>query len=139
MLNRYECIGNITDELEIKKTPTNKTVLEFTVAVNEGYGDKQTTSYIPVQAWENLASNIATYCRKGYKIFVEGKFKTDTWEREGKKHYKSYILATNVGFLQPKIKETREQTSLTGDDTDLLGHKLVDNKVEIETDDLPFY
>ena len=137
-MNRSELIGNITDELEIKMTQTNKAVLDFSVAVNEGYGEKRATSYIPCRAWEKTAENIANYCHKGDKIYIEGKFKTDSWEKDGKKQYKSYVLVTNTEFLQPKPKENKViQETLTGDGRDMLGH--MDRDVKIETDDLPFY
>lgn len=40
--------------------------------------------------------------------------------------------------LFDKKKTVIEQTSLTGDDTDVVGHHTTGNKVIIETDDLPF-
>lgn len=127
-MNRSELIGNITDDLELRMTSTNKAVLDFSVAVNEGYGEKKTTTYIPVRAWEKLAENIANYCHKGDKIYIDGKFKTDSWEKDGRKQYKSYVLASNVEFLQTKPKT--ETPTVTQDHSE---------KVVIETEELPFY
>lgn len=137
-MNKVILIGNITKELELRKTTTNKSVIEFSIAINDGYGDQKTTDYINITAWEKLAERIATYCRKGHKICVEGKIKTDTYEKNGQKAYKTYVLAHNVEFLEKRESTTIEQTTLTGDGKDLLGH-YDSNKVVIDSEELPFY
>lgn len=138
-MNKTILIGNITKELDLRKTQTNKSVIEFSIAINEGYGENKTTEYVNVVAWEKLADRIATYCRKGHKICIEGRIKTDTYEKNGQKIYKTYVLANTAEFIQPRETTVIEQTSLTGTDRDVLGHVQTDNRVEIKPDELPFY
>lgn len=137
-MNKVILIGNITKELELRKTQTNKSVVEFSIAINEGYGDNKTTEYVNITCWEKLAERIVQYCRKGHKIGVEGRIKTDSYEKQGQKVYRTYVLANNIEFLQPKESTTIEQTSLTGTDKDVLGYRQ-DNSVVVEPDELPFY
>ncbi len=137
-MNKVILIGNITKELELRKTQTNKSVVEFSIAINEGYGDNKTTEYVNITCWEKLAERIVQYCRKGHKVCVEGRIKTDSYEKQGQKVYRTYVLANNIEFLQPRESTTIEQTSLTGTDKDVLGYRQ-DNSVVVEPEDLPFY
>lgn len=137
-MNKTFLIGNITKELDLRKSTTNKSVLEFAIAINEGYGENKTTEYINIVAWEKLADRIATYCRKGHKVAIEGRIKTDSYEKNGEKRYKTYVLANNIEFLEKRESTTIEQTTLTGDGRDMTGH-IDDNKVVIESEELPFY
>jgi single-strand DNA-binding protein len=143
-MNKVILIGNITKDLELKKTPSNKSVVEFSVALNEGYGEKKTTEYINVVAWEKTAETLANYCGRGSKIMVEGKIKTDTYEKNGAKVYKTYVLANNIEFLNSRDThsesvDTRKsvQPTLTRDDgRDMFGRK---QEVVIDPEELPFY
>ena len=143
-MNKAILIGNITKDLELRKTPSNKSVVEFSVALNEGYGEKKTTEYINVVAWEKTAETLANYCGRGSKIMVEGKIKTDTYEKNGAKVYKTYVLANNIEFLNSRDThsesvDTRKsvQPALTRDDgRDMFGRK---QDVVIDPEELPFY
>ena len=52
MYNRAELIGRLTKNPEVKYTQSGKAVCSFSLATNEGYGEKQTTEYINVVTWE---------------------------------------------------------------------------------------
>ena len=45
-------------------------VTNFTVAVNEGYGERESTEYIRVTAWRKLAETCAEYLVKGQEVTV---------------------------------------------------------------------
>lgn len=137
-MNKVILIGNITKDLDLRKTQSNKSVIEFSVAINMGYGDNKVTEYVNIVAWEKLAERIAQYCKKGHKVAVEGQIKTDSYEKNGQKQYKTYVVANNVEFLQPR-ETTMQQTTLTGDGKDLMGHYDNSPKITIESDELPFY
>ena len=107
-MNKAILIGNITKDLELRKTQNNKSVVNFSIAVNEGYGDKKTTEYIDIVAWEKLAETIVDYCSKGKKIMVEGRIRTQEYESQGQKKKSTYILASEVEFLSPKGEQKTE-------------------------------
>ena len=71
--------GNLTRDPEMRYTPTGKAVTEFSIALNEGSGEKRTTEYIDCVAWEKQAELVAEYCRKGRKVLVTGSYTTDSW------------------------------------------------------------
>ena len=132
-MNKVMLIGNISNDLEIKKTQTGKSLLAFSVAVNEGSREKKTTDFIKCRAWEKTADLIAQYCHKGSKIFVEGKYKTESYEKNGQKVYSDYVLVSSIEFLDSK--ETR-QTISTSPQWNMSTQT---TQVKLEEDALPFY
>ena len=61
MLNTVSLQGRFTKEPDLKKTPSNISVIDFNLAINQ----KGKTVYIPCVAWRELAETIARYFRKG--------------------------------------------------------------------------
>ena len=83
-------IGNLGSDPEMRYTPTNRAVTQFNVAVNQSTKNQQTgewneeTDWFRVSVWGDRAERMAETLRKGNKVFVEGRFKTRTFEgRDG--------------------------------------------------------
>lgn len=95
--------GRLTATPEIKKTPSNKSVATFTVAVNTGFGENAKVNYIDCVAWEKTAEFIGKYFNKGSAICVEGRTTTRTWEdTDGKKHKAVELIVNEAHFMGGK-------------------------------------
>lgn len=108
-LNRAQLIGNITQNPELRQTNTGQNVVSFSIATNRTYVNKDSGQKVSeaefhnLVAWGKLAEIIAQYCTKGQKVFVEGRMQTRSWDDpEGKKHYKTEIVADNLIMLGGK-------------------------------------
>ena len=102
--------GNLTADPETRKTPTGKIVVNFRVAANHEWGNKdgqKSVSYFPVECWDKLAENCGQYLHKGSKVTIQGELREDRWtDTEGKKHNRLKILAHSVRFdARPKNVE----------------------------------
>lgn len=135
-MQRFIGIGNITRNLELKYTTTNKAMLETNIAIKRGFTDE--TDFINIQVWGKQAENLAKYCGKGSKIAIDGELRIDSFDgRDGKKVYKTYILVGSVEFLDTKKKENKaEEKQEVVDNTDVFQDFA--NEVEIEESMLPF-
>lgn len=135
-MQRFIGIGNITRNLELKYTTTNKAILETNIAIKRGFTDE--TDFINIQVWGKQAENLAKYCGKGSKIAIEGELRIDSFDgRDGKKVYKTYILVGSVEFLDTKKKENKaEEKQEVVDNTDPFEDFA--SEVEIEESMLPF-
>lgn len=135
-MQRFIGIGNITRNLELKYTTTNKAILETNIAIKRGFTDE--TDFINIQVWGKQAENLAKYCGKGSKIAIEGELRVDSFDgRDGKKVYKTYILVGSVEFLDTKKKENKvEEKQEVVNNTDIFQDFA--NEVEIEESMLPF-
>ncbi len=106
-LNKAQIIGRITQDLELKTTPTGRQVLSFSVATNYVYKDQQgqkveQTEFHNVVSWGKQAEIIAQYFVKGQEIYVEGRLATRNWldEASQKKMYRTEIILNNFEFGQ---------------------------------------
>ena len=94
--------GNLTADPETRKTPTDKTVVNFRVAANHEWGEKEeqkSVSYVPIECWDKLAENCGQYLRKGSKVTIQGELREDRWtDTEGKKRNQLKVIAQSVRF-----------------------------------------
>lgn len=103
MLNKSILIGRMVKDIELRQTNGGKTVGSFTVAVDDGYGDKKTTDFIRCVAWEQRAEFIHKHFGKGRMIGIVGKIKTRNWETtEGEKRTATEVFAFETFFTGEK-------------------------------------
>jgi len=111
--NQVIIMGNVGKEVEMRFLSSGVPVSTFSVAVNNSYtkdGEKVTeTEWFSVTCWNKLAEVVNQYAGKGMPIFVEGRLKTRSWEKDGQKHYKTEIIASRVQFLGRKEAAATEQ------------------------------
>jgi len=106
-LNKAIIIGNLTQNPEVRKTPTGQSVASFTVATNRVWtnqqGQKQEQAeFHAIVAWGRLADIVGQYLAKGRLCMVEGRIQTKSWQDQaGAKRWKTEIIAENIQ-LGPK-------------------------------------
>lgn len=102
-LNKVQLYGNLTRDPEIKALPSGQNVVNFSIATNRVYKDrdgqkKEQTEYHNVVAFGRTADVIAQYLKKGRPVYVEGRLQTRSWEAEGKKNYRTEIIVDSFQF-----------------------------------------
>ena len=147
-MNKYMAIGNLTQDPKCRDVGDNKVCL-FGVAVNEFYykdNQKQkTTLFIDVEAWNRQAENCTKFLTKGKKVAIEGKLKTNSWEKNGQKFSKIYVQADKVHFLGGD-DSSNSQSSTTSESQSRPDKKLIKAQEEVvesaeemeDIDDIPF-
>ena len=100
-MNNVNLIGNLTRDPELRySTGANQTAIcRFTIAVNDGYGEKQRTSFIPIVVFGKQAENCDRYLAKGRRVAITGRIQTGSYEKEGRTVYTTDVIASNVEFL----------------------------------------
>jgi len=96
--------GNLTKDPELRySTGANQTAIcKFSIAVNDGFGDKKQTSFIPITVFGKAAENCENFLKKGSKVIVKGRIQTGSYEKNGQKVYTTDVIADNyvgVEFL----------------------------------------
>ena len=113
MLNKVILMGRITQDLEVKQTPSGVSVLSFTVAVQRSFarqGEERQTDFINCVAWRQQAEFIGRYFRKGRMIAIEGNLRTRTYDdKNGTKHYVTEVYVDNVSFTGEKAEGSYQQ------------------------------
>lgn len=141
-MNNCNLIGRITKDLELKKTQSNISLLDFTVAINNGKdenGNDLPADFIPCRAWRGRAETISKYMSKGSKIGISGPIKTQSWEdNNGNKHYMTYVLVDRFEFLDSKKQDNTPvniNANVNNNNNDFSNTE----SINISEDDLPFY
>ena len=140
-MNSWNGIGNITKDLELRSTTSGKNVCEFSIAINEGYGDNQRTTYVTIVVWGTQAENIVKYCSKGSKVGVSGSLRIDKYQVNNENRYKTYILANHVEFLDSKKDSSNQTTEIVSNDEPVTEESITSisqDELEINEDDYPF-
>ena len=109
-MNKVVLTGRLTRTPELRSTSKNVEVCEFTIATNRPTmrDGKRETDFINCIVWEKLAETLCKYQTKGNMIAVFGELRTDVYEKEGKKLYKTYVLVSNIEFLETKKEEPKK-------------------------------
>ena len=74
-MNKMELIGNLTKDPETRTVNGingEAKVTNFTVAANDGFGERKQTLFVRVTAWNGFGEMCAKYLRKGSKVFAAG-------------------------------------------------------------------
>ena len=100
-MNSVQLIGRLTKAPEIRYTTGNEptAVARFTLAVNDGYGENERTSYINVVVFGRAAENCEKYLDKGRQVGITGRIQTGSYEKDGRTIYTTDVVASRVEFL----------------------------------------
>ena len=114
-LNRVMMIGNLGQDPEIRYTPSGLPLVNFSVATDEPYVDKEGKRQGRVE-WHRivvigkLALTCNEYLKKGRQVFVESRLRTREYEAkvDSRKQYRTEIVASRVQFLGAPAAEQGE-------------------------------
>ena len=103
MINKVTLIGNAGCDADLMPVGASD-VSRFSLATSESYIDKngtrvQTTEWHRITCWNGLAKIAHKFVRKGAQVYVEGKIKYGTYEKDGVKHNTVEIVAETFKLL----------------------------------------
>lgn len=104
-LNKVMLIGNLGRDPEFRHMEGGITVARFPLATTEFYKNKEgqrqeQTEWHRIVMWRGLAEAAEKInLHKGQMIFIEGRIRTRTWEKDGVKKYETEIVADNMTLL----------------------------------------
>lgn len=82
MINIVILKGNLTRDPELKDL-TNHKVCHFSIAVNDGNGDKEKTYFFNCTAWDARADYATKWLHKGDSVTVRGRLTTRQYQKPG--------------------------------------------------------
>lgn len=101
--NTITLVGNITDDPELRFTPSGAAVANFTVAVNrrinkDGQWEDKLDGFFRCNCWRDMAENVAESLQKGSRVMVVGRLQQRQWEdKDGNKRSSFEIQVDEVG------------------------------------------
>lgn len=105
-------IGNLGRDPELRFLPDGTPVTTFSVATSRKFGDTGETTWFRVNVWGKQAESCNQYLRKGSKVLVEGRLKSNSdgnpnvYQRKDGTWASSYeVTADNIQFVGNKKSE----------------------------------
>ena len=138
-MNKVVLLGRLTKKPELKETKANKSVCDFSIAVNRNYtnddGERE-ADFINCQVWNKQAENLCKYMDKGSQLSLEGNIRTDSYEDDkGNRRFKTYVLVSNIEYLETKKSESKKAVVEENKNPD---QDFIDfgNEIELSEEDL---
>ena len=149
-VNKVILVGRLGKDPEVRNLENGVNVANFTMATSETYKDKTTgerkeiTEWHNIVLWRGLADVASKYLHKGDMVYIEGKLRTRSWEKEGVTRYTTEIVGDNMTMLGTKPSGGNSEHSSAprsgSTSPDDLGSPSQRDKSSADntTDDLPF-
>lgn len=136
-INQVILMGRLTRDPETRTTPSGKTIVSFSIAVDRG-GQEDQADFFDVTAWEKLGELVAQYLSKGRRCLVQGRLRQDSWDDKetGKKRSKVEVVATDVTFLDGPNGDGGGNSNYSGGSSSSSSNKDKDVVIE-DIDDKP--
>ena len=111
-------VGNLTDDPELRFTPSGAAVANFTVASTPRTFDRNSNEWVDGEAmflrcsiWRQAAENVAESLQRGMRVVVQGRLKSRTYEtREGEKRS---VMELDVEEIGPSLKYATAKVTRT--------------------------
>src|SRR5690242_7014393 len=102
-------VGNLTDDPELRFTPSGQAVAKFRVASTPRFMDRQSNEwkdgeplFLSCTVWRQAAENVAESLQRGARVIVSGRLKQRTYEtREGEKRT---VIELEVDEIGPSLR-----------------------------------
>ncbi len=102
-------IGNLTDDPELRFTPSGAAVAKFRVASTPRFMDRQTNEwkdgdplFLSCTVWRQAAENVAESLQRGARVIVSGRLKQRSYEnRDGQK---VTVIELEVDEVGPSLR-----------------------------------
>lgn len=141
LLNRFELVGTLTRDPEMKSTQNGKNFCVLSIAQNEkDSSGNQKTTFLSAFVWGQAAEFACAYSHKGDTVYMEGKVGTKD-ETIGERRITSIVL-TASRFQIVRSKATYNggsaQPAPSGDTPASSPTSEPEIQLDISSDDLPF-
>ncbi|MGH8840263.1 MAG: single-stranded DNA-binding protein [Jiangellaceae bacterium] len=111
-------VGNLTDDPELRFTPSGAAVANFRVASTPRTFDRQTNEwkdgdplFLSCSVWRHAAENVAESLQRGARVVVTGRLKQRSYEtREGEKRT---VVELDVDEIGPSLRYATAKVTKT--------------------------
>jgi len=113
-MNKWEGIGNLTRDPEVRTSESGVCICTFSLAVNrpKDRDGNSKADFIPIKALGKRGETCAKYLKKGSKIGAVGSLSTYTYTNDNnEKRFKMEVLLEDLTFLGETGGQQRQASS----------------------------
>ena len=142
-VNKVILIGRLGKDPEVRNLENGATVANFSIATTETYKDRTTgerkeiTEWHNIVLWRGIAEVAQKYLHKGDMVYIEGKLRTRSWEKDGVTRYTTEVVGDQMTMLSPKSGGGNSSYEPSSQDRSP-SHVQNSSQGDDSADDLPF-
>lgn len=112
-INVVNISGYLTRDSELRSTTGGTAVLGFGVAVNDKRRNRQTgewedyPNFVDCTMFGTRAEKLARMMTRGTKVYILGKLRYMSWEKDGQKRSKIEVIVDDIEFM--RRRETQQE------------------------------
>lgn len=116
-VNKVILVGRLGKDPEVKTLENGGKIANFSIATSESYKDKKSgekvenTEWHNISLWNSVAEIAEKYLKKGDNVYIEGKLKTRSYEKDGTTRYATEIVGNALTMLGGNNNITPTATS----------------------------
>lgn len=107
--NRVILVGNLTRDPELRYIASGTAVSDIGLAVNDRVKRNDQwvdeTTFVDVTLWGRTAEVANEYLSKGSPVLIEGRLKLDSWEKDGQKRSKLFVVCERMQMLGSRDRD----------------------------------
>jgi single-strand DNA-binding protein len=106
-VNKVILVGHLGKDPDVRTLESGAKVATFTLATTETYRNKDgqrvdQTEWHNIVVWRGLAEVVEKFLKKGNQVYIEGRIRSRSYEKDGQKKYITEINADNMVMLGKK-------------------------------------
>lgn len=102
-MNVFTCTTRLYKDAEQRFTQGGESIVSFTGAVDAGYGDSKTTSWIKFTMWGKRGTSVLPYLKDKTQIAVSGELANRKWtDKEGQDRYSLEVRVNELTLVGGK-------------------------------------
>ena len=103
-VNKAIILGHLGRDPELRYLQSGQPVCKLNIATSRRYTNKnneavEETEWHRVSVWGKQAEHCNNFLTKGRQVYVEGRLRTSSYDKDGQKHYTTEIVADTVQFI----------------------------------------
>ena len=120
-VNKVTLLGNVGKDLDYKVTPSGIPLCKFSIATSESFKNKndqweERTEWHNLECWRGIAETANKHLKKGSKVYIEGKLKTDSYEKDGSTRYSTKVVITELVLIDKSNNQNQPQQTTQYED-----------------------
>ena len=119
-VNKIFLLGNVGQEPQVKTFDNGDQVANFSLATSDQWTDKngekkESTEWHNCVCYRQLSKIASDYVKKGSKVFVEGRIKSRSWEKDGVKQYRTTVEVLKLLVLDKRDNSVVAESTVDSD------------------------
>jgi single-strand DNA-binding protein len=113
-VNKVILIGRLGSDPEIRYMPSGDAIATLSVATSRRWKDKngerkEESEWHRVTFFGALAKVCGDYLKKGSQVYIEGRIKTDKYQKDGVDVYRTGIVGESMNMLDSRSENCQQQ------------------------------